>query len=95
MKKIFYVLFGLLVLSGCSKHDNVFICGDYQVNMIMSEDGETITAVINGDEMVLNHAISASGARYIGELNDTVVTLWNKGEDWTMYLNEEVIECKR
>lgn len=96
MKKIIATSLLALSLVACSKENSTFICGAYQVDITMAEDGESITAVINGDEMTLNHAISASGVRYVGELNDTVVTLWNKGSDWTMYLNEEDgIKCHR
>lgn len=96
MKKITLCGIMLLALAACEGDKNTMTCGNYEVGITMSEDGTYITAVINGDEMILNQAISASGARYVGELNDTVVTLWNKGEDWTMYLNEdESIECKR
>ncbi len=94
MKKI--ILFGAIcaLVSACTGNDSDIVCGEYNVSMNMSDDGETLTAVINGDEMTLNHAISASGARYVGELNDTIVTLWNQGTDWTMFLNDGApIEC--
>ena len=94
MKKI--ILFGAIcaLISACASNDSDIVCGEYNVSMNMSDDGETLTAVINGDEMTLNHAISASGARYVGELNDTIVTLWNQGTDWTMFLNDGApIEC--
>ncbi len=95
MKKMALLGCMFLALIACSKEDSGLNCGAYHVDITMSEDGETINAVINGDEVSLNHAISASGVRYVGELNDTIVTLWNKGEDWTLYLNEEeMIECK-
>ncbi len=96
MKKLTLCGLILLSLAACDNNKNTMTCGKYEVGITMSEDGASITAVINGDEMTLNQAISASGARYVGELNDTTVTLWNKGENWTMYLNEdEMIECKR
>lgn len=88
MKKIFLCGATLLALTACSEKKDVFICGDYEVELKLSENGESLNATINGDEMVLNLAISASGARYVGELNDTIVTLWNKGADWTMFLND-------
>ncbi len=94
MKKL--ILFGVLVLtlSACKHEENTMVCGNYDVDIEMSESGDSITAVINGDEMTLDLAISASGARYVGELNDTIVTLWNKGSDWTMFLNDgEPIFC--
>lgn len=89
MKKL--ILFGVLVLtlSACKNEENTMVCGNYNVDIEMSESGNSITAVINGDEMTLDLAISASGARYVGELNDAIVTLWNKGSDWTMFINDE------
>ena len=95
MKKIFVLSLVLLSLAACKKQENVFVCGDYNVQITISQDGEKMNAVINGDELELVHAISASGARYVGVLNDTNVELWNKGKDWTMFLNEEEpIFCK-
>lgn len=82
------VLVGL-ALVGCAKNEEKIICGEYEVSMTFSDDGETMNAVINGDELTLNNAIAASGARYVGVLNDTIVTLWGKGNDWTMFLNDD------
>lgn len=94
MKKIMTLGTVLLALTACADKKDVITCGDYEVELNMSEDGEKLSAIINGDEMTLNLAISASGARYVGELNETVVTLWNKGSDWTMFLNDgEPIYC--
>lgn len=95
MKKVLLPVLMGLALVGCAKNEEKVICGEYEVIMTFSDDGETMNAVINGDELALNHAISASGARYVGVLNDTVVTLWGKGNDWTMFLNdEEPIFCE-
>lgn len=96
MKK--FMLFGLMAfaLAACSDtNDGTSItCGGYDIAINMAADGESMTAVINGDEMTLVHAISASGARYVGELNDTIVTLWNQGTTWTMFLNDNApIDC--
>lgn len=94
MKRLFFWAVLCLALGACDTHNPTITCGGYNVDMKLSDDGETLTAVINGDEMTLTHAISASGARYVGELNDTIVTLWNQGNDWTMFLNDDApIEC--
>ena len=94
MKKLMLVGVLCTVLTACGKNEPTLVCGGYDVNISLSDDGETLTALINGDEMTLTHAISASGARYVGELNDTIVTLWNQGTDWTMFLNDGApIEC--
>lgn len=94
MKRFMLMFLMAMTLVACNKKDSTIVCGDYDVTINMAADGETITAVINGDEMTLQHAISASGARYVGELNDTVVTLWNQGTEWTLFFNEDVpISC--
>ncbi len=96
MKKLFLFAGLLFALAACNDKPSLMTCGGYEVDIAMSDDGDEITAVINGDEMVLTRAISASGVRYVGELNDTIVTLWNKGDDWTLYLNDdEMLECNR
>lgn len=101
MKK-FLVIFAMIAcVAACDKPDEsnaiVRTCGDYDVEITLSDTGDTINAIINGDATTLNHAISASGARYVGMLNDTNVTLWNKGEDWTLFLGDDdtavAIEC--
>lgn len=93
MKKCVFLLLGMLVFSGCdnTSETNVLTrqCGDYTVEMTFSDDGEKMHAVINGDALDLQIAVSASGARYVGVLNDTDVTLWGKGDAWTMFLNDE------
>lgn len=95
MKKFCLALICLSGLCACNKSDNVLICDKYAVEITLSESGDTIDAVINGDAVVMNIVPSASGARYVGNLNDTVVELWNKGRDWTLTLNaEEPILCK-
>ena len=101
MKKIMFYGVAALALAACDKKtdENVIAqtCGDYAVEIKLSENADTLTAVINGDETILTHAVSASGARFVGTLNDTMVTLWNKGESWTMFLGDDdnavAIEC--
>lgn len=95
MKKICFVLFGLFLVVGCQKDDSTIVCGDYTININPTDDTEVMDIVINDDPVILAHTVSASGARYVGNLNDTMVELWNKGRDWTLTLNdEEPILCK-
>ena len=62
--------------------------------MLFSNDGDTLLANINGDELELSHVVSASGAKYAGMLNDTIVVLWGQGEDWSLILDDDtIIEC--
>lgn len=55
-------------------------------------DNETDTAIVTGmgyENLVFNRTISASGARYENLSNRLV--LWNKGNEITLYANDEVI----
>lgn len=98
-KFILAILIGT-ALGGCDNKQSVDgiiaqQCGDYYVEMSLSDTGDSVHAVINGDAVDLALAVSASGSRYVGVLNDTDVTLWNKGDEWTMFLNdEEPIVCR-
>lgn len=92
MKKIIGSLFLLSVLTACNNSDKI-TCGDYEISISQKE--KSLDVVINGDPVTLQQAISASGVRYEGVLNDTNIVLWNKGSDWTLYLNDELpIECE-
>lgn len=97
MKKALFLLFAVAAVTACDKTDDTVIrrsCGDYAVEITPSADGDTIAAVLNGDALELNHVVAASGAKYDGVLNDTAVTLWNKGQNWTLILDDDmVIEC--
>lgn len=94
MKKFFIPILLSATLGACGDADSRIICGEYDVALSVSDDGEILTAVINDSETTLTHAISASGARYVGELNGVAITLWNQGTDWTMFLNDGApIEC--
>lgn len=95
MKKLFLIFGILCAVAGCDKQDDVVICGPYEVQMTYSENGDTLHAVLNGDGVDLTNAVSASGARFDGVLNDINITLWSKGNDWTLFLgDDESYECK-
>ena len=96
MKKILLCLLCVFAVAACKRDEGVPVlqCGGYDVQMTISESGETMQANINGDELELSLTPSASGAKYTGTLNDTVVVLWEKGDTWTMMLDEEqIIDC--
>lgn len=100
MKCFIGLLLGCALMCGCDKKSDTDVltrqCGGYLVEMTFSDDGEKMHAVINGDAVDLQIAVSASGARYVGVLNDTDVTLWGKGDNWTMFLNDEdPITCRQ
>ncbi|MDR1361038.1 MAG: MliC family protein [Rickettsiales bacterium] len=95
MRKLSFmaVLVSLTVIAGCSKSDEKIQCGDYQISYAIV--GDDLNATINGDAVQLKQAVAASGARYVGALNDTELVLWNKGADWMLILNDgDPIECK-
>lgn len=98
MKKIFLfaAIGAALAACGDNSDSDVIVqqCGDYTVEIKLTPEGDKINAVLNGDAVELVNTIAASGAKYDGVLNDTAVTLWSKGADWTMILDDDmVIEC--
>lgn len=98
MKKIFVLAIACATLAACDadKKSDVIVqqCGDYAVEITVSENGDKINAVLNGDAVELTNSVSASGAKFDGVLNDTAVTLWNQGESWIMILDDDAIdEC--
>lgn len=95
MKKFMFGFIGLLTLVACERADNVYVCDKYTVEINLDESGDRLTADLNGDVVEMNIAPSADGARYIANLNDTEITLWNKGRDWILIIgDEEPVECK-
>ncbi len=98
MKKLLIALVMLGGLVGCSSSDEEKVvrqCGPYAVEMEFSEDGSSLHATINGDGVDLTNVVAASGAKYDGVLNQVPVTLWGKGNEWIMILeDEEIIDCK-
>lgn len=98
MKKIICAMMAVMAVAACETHDDSAMrrqCGAYSVGMEFCDDGDTLRADINGDTVDLHHTVAASGARYDGVLNDTAVTLWGKGDDWTLFLGQdEAFECK-
>ncbi len=96
MKKILICVMCAFMLVACNRGngDEHQTCGGYDVKMQFSENGDTMTANINGDELELSNVVAASGAKFAGILNDTVVVLWNRGENWTLILDDDtIIEC--
>ena len=93
MNKILLALFAVCCVAGCDKQTDTNVisqkCGEYDVEIKLSDTGDSINANINGDDILLTHAISASGARFVGVLNDTPITLWNKGAAWTLFIGDD------
>ena len=96
MKKFLLCVLCVFALTACNRDEEtpVLHCGGYDVQTSFSDNGETLHANINGDDVDLSLVVSASGAKYTGILNDTVVVLWSKGDEWTLMLDEEqIIDC--
>lgn len=97
MKKIILPVLLSIALCACESSDNGIsvMCGNYNINMKISEDGSSLSALINSKPFEFILSQSASGAKYDASVNGNDVTLWNKGETWTMFVNEDMIfECK-
>ena len=97
MKKL--ILFALLsvVVCGCdAEKTGVSVrCGNYNVHMDIAEDGTSLRALIDGKPFDFILTKSASGAKFAGLVNSNDVTFWNKGDIWTMFINEDIVfECK-
>lgn len=95
MKRLCFVFVGLLALTGCERANDTYVCDKYTVHIALDESGEKLTADFNGDTVEMNIVPSASGARYVANLNDTEISLWNKGNEWTLFVDDqEPIRCK-
>lgn len=99
MKKLIAIIALCVLATACDnapKSDDVVRrkCGGYDVEMKFNDDGDIIHAIISGDSIDLKMAVTASGAKYVGVLNDTDVALWGKGNDWILILDDnKLIEC--
>ncbi len=94
MKKMIFAALIAATLYACGKSDDdavVLTCGGYDVRVEFSNNGDTLCADINGDTVDMARAVSASGAKYEGAVNDTPVVLWEKGREWTMILDDDMV----
>lgn len=97
MRKIILAVLLSVALGACDNSDKTIsvVCGNYNVDMTISEDGSHLSALIHGKTFDFMLSQSASGAKYDGVVNDNDVTFWNKGDTWTMFVNEDMVfECK-
>lgn len=97
MRKLLFGFVALAAIAACDRADvdAGITCGAYDVTVAFDDaNADTLHAVLNGDAVDLVRAVAASGAKYQGVLNDTTVVLWEKGENWTLMLDEDtIIEC--
>ena len=99
MKKLIAIVALCVLATGCdntTKNDDTVRrkCGGYDVEMKFDDGGDVMHAVISGDSVDLKLSVTASGAKYVGNLNDTDVALWGKGNDWILILDDDTfLEC--
>lgn len=96
MKKFLVSMLCLAALGACSHDEKTPIqqCGGYDVQMTFADNGETMTADINGDIVELSRVVVVSGTKYAGILNDTLVVFLSDGEKWTLVLDDDqIIDC--
>lgn len=96
MRKVLICLLCICAVAACKREEKTPIlrCGGYDIQMDIAEDSNTMHVNINGDDLDLSLTPSASGAKYVGILNDTEVVLWQKGAIWTLMLDDEqIIDC--
>lgn len=96
IKKLILPVLVIAALFACEKLKTSAVCGSYDVSMRYVADGEKLSVRINGESLLLDLVPSASGEKYDGILkNGDTVTLWGKGGEWTMFINDgRGIICK-
>lgn len=96
MKKLILPVLLVAVLFACENMKTAAVCGDYKINMKFVDDGNKLFVRINGEDLSLNLVQSASGAKYDAVMkNGETLVLWNKGENWTMFIDDgPAIICK-
>ena len=88
MRNILVCLCAMFVVSACDMYEFNLQCDSHDVGINLSGDGEHLDVNLDGTKMTLDLAISASGVRYVGTLDGTDVTLWNKGSDWMLFFDD-------
>jgi len=67
-------------------------CDQFTVKVAVYRD--RLDTHINGQNVPMTPVVAASGVKYEGISGDVALSLWNKGENWMMLINEDqVIEC--
>lgn len=96
MKKLILPVLILAGVFACEKMNNSMRCGEYDISLKFRDDADEIWVNINNETIILNLVQSASGAKYDGVMkNGNVLTLWAKGDDWTMFINDgQPVYCK-
>ncbi len=85
----------LALMFACDKSKSAMTCGDYTIKMSFSDQGSQMSAIINGISTDFVLVESASGAKYDGVFQGQEISLWGKGDTWTMFVDQNiVIECK-
>ena len=100
MKKVVLALLTSLILTGCSAaledvikagsgsgNRDIYMCGGEILAVMVSDLPDDIRVWVRDDWRILWRLESASGEKY----SDGYYTLWSKGEQATLYKDDEVI----
>ncbi|MCL1902652.1 MAG: MliC family protein [Alphaproteobacteria bacterium] len=91
----YIIALSVLALAACGDKASDKIemkCGVFKVVAHVSPNN--IKATVGGRDFTLVNTVSASGARYDSVDSDIKVTLWSKGDQWILIVNDDdVSEC--
>jgi heat shock protein HslJ/membrane-bound inhibitor of C-type lysozyme len=80
------------VLAGHVYNSTVYACGREELIATVSDRDELLLQRVTGSA-VLKQAISASGARYTGKMNQDDIVFWSKGQNATLEENGAAVSC--
>lgn len=79
-------------LAGHVYNSTVYACGREELIATVSDREELLLQRVTGSA-VLKQAISASGARYTGKMNQDEIVFWSKGRSATLEENGASVSC--
>ncbi len=89
MKKIILLICALGLLVGCDDNQATKInCSGFDIEMKFIEDGSKILANIDGENIEFTLVPSASGAKYDAQFPGGKLTLWSKGDEWRLFVDD-------
>ncbi len=96
MKKLILPVLLIAGVFACEKMKVSATCGEYDVDIRYVDDADALSVRIKNETVLLNLVPSASGVKYDGVMkNGDKLTLWGKGDVWTMFVNDgDAISCK-
>jgi len=89
MKKTMLLICVLGLLTGCNDNQTTKInCSGFDIEMKFTDDGAKMFANIDGEDIEFTLVPSASGAKYDAQFPEGKLTLWSKGNEWQMFVND-------